>query len=169
MNLGEAPVRANILSAADQLLVDGVLAGQRRALAKAITLIESTRPDHQQRAQQVLNALLPSTGKAIRIGVNAGSLEKDLLEKYGEPCPEALVESALDHIKLLQDRDFHEFKVAVKASDLFLAVAALIVARTGALRPPVRGAVRSAMPLSLARLAMLSNCPVRVAVRRKKR
>ncbi len=50
--------------------------------------------------------------------------KKDLLEKYGEPCPEALVESALDHIKLLQDRDFHEFKVAVKASDLFLAVAA---------------------------------------------
>jgi (E)-4-hydroxy-3-methylbut-2-enyl-diphosphate synthase len=51
-------------------------------------------------------------------------LEKDLLEKYGEPCPEALVESALDHIKLLQDHDFHEYKVAVKASDLFLAVAA---------------------------------------------
>src|SRR4029450_5633610 len=63
-------------------------------------------------------------GGAIGSGVNAGSLEKDLLEKYGEPCPEALVESALDHIKLLQDRDFHECKVAVKASDLFLAVAA---------------------------------------------
>ena len=61
---------------------------------------------------------------AIRIGVNAGSLEKDLLEKYGEPCPDALVESALDHIKLLQDHDFHEYKVAVKASDTFLAVAA---------------------------------------------
>ena len=65
-----------------------------------------------------------ANGCAIRIGVNAGSLEKDLLEKYGEPCPEALVESALDHIKLLQDHDFHEYKVAVKASDLFLAVAA---------------------------------------------
>jgi (E)-4-hydroxy-3-methylbut-2-enyl-diphosphate synthase len=65
-----------------------------------------------------------ANGCAIRIGVNAGSLEKDLLEKYGEPCPEALVESALDHIKLLQDHDFHEFKVAVKASDVFLAVAA---------------------------------------------
>jgi len=60
----------------------------------------------------------------MRIGVNAGSLEKDLLEKYGEPCPEALVESALDHIKLLQDQDFHEYKVAVKASDVFLAVSA---------------------------------------------
>jgi (E)-4-hydroxy-3-methylbut-2-enyl-diphosphate synthase len=56
--------------------------------------------------------------------VNAGSLEKHLLEKYGEPCPEALVESAMDHIKLLQDHDFHEYKVAVKASDVFLAVAA---------------------------------------------
>ena len=65
-----------------------------------------------------------ANGCAIRIGVNAGSLEKDLLEKYGEPCPDALVESALDHIKLLQDHDFHEYKVAVKASDVFLAVAA---------------------------------------------
>ncbi len=65
-----------------------------------------------------------ANGCAIRIGVNAGSLERDLLEKYGEPCPEALIESALDHIKLLQDHDFHEYKVAVKASDVFLAVAA---------------------------------------------
>ena len=65
-----------------------------------------------------------ANGCAIRIGVNGGSLEKHLLEKYGEPCPEALVESALDHIKLLQDHDFHEYKVAVKASDVFLAVAA---------------------------------------------
>jgi len=65
-----------------------------------------------------------ANGCAIRIGVNAGSLEKDLLEKYGEPCPEALVESALDHIKLLEDHDFREYKVAVKASDVFLAVAA---------------------------------------------
>jgi (E)-4-hydroxy-3-methylbut-2-enyl-diphosphate synthase len=65
-----------------------------------------------------------ANGCSIRIGVNAGSLERDLLEKYGEPCPEALIESALDHIKLLQDHDFHEFKVAVKASDVFLAVAA---------------------------------------------
>jgi (E)-4-hydroxy-3-methylbut-2-enyl-diphosphate synthase len=76
-----------------------------------------------ERVNEVVNAA-KANGCAIRIGVNAGSLEKDLLEKYGEPCPEALVESALDHIKLLQDRDFHEFKVAVKASDVFLAVAA---------------------------------------------
>ncbi|MCX8516318.1 MAG: flavodoxin-dependent (E)-4-hydroxy-3-methylbut-2-enyl-diphosphate synthase [Alphaproteobacteria bacterium] len=63
-------------------------------------------------------------GCSIRIGVNGGSLEKNLLEKYGEPCPEALVESALSHAKLLQDLDFHEFKISVKASDVFLAVAA---------------------------------------------
>jgi len=75
------------------------------------------------RVKEVVDAAR-SNGCAIRIGVNAGSLEKDLLEKYGEPCPEALVESALDHIKLLQDLDFHEYKVAVKASDVFLAVAA---------------------------------------------
>ena len=63
-------------------------------------------------------------GCSIRIGVNAGSLEKDLLEKYGEPCPDAMVESGLDHIKLLQDNDFHEFKISVKASDVFLSAAA---------------------------------------------
>jgi len=60
----------------------------------------------------------------MRIGVNAGSLEKHLLEKYGEPNPEALVESALEHAKVLQDHDFHEFKISVKASDVFMAVAA---------------------------------------------
>ncbi|HEY9091011.1 flavodoxin-dependent (E)-4-hydroxy-3-methylbut-2-enyl-diphosphate synthase [Parasphingorhabdus sp.] len=76
-----------------------------------------------QRVKEVVDAA-KANGCAIRIGVNAGSLEKDLLEKYGEPCPEALVESALDHIKILQDHDFHEYKVAVKASDVFLAVAA---------------------------------------------
>lgn len=63
-------------------------------------------------------------GCAIRIGVNAGSLEKHLLEKYGEPCPEAMVESALDHARILEDLDFHEYKISVKASDVFLTVAA---------------------------------------------
>ena len=76
-----------------------------------------------ERVKEVVNAA-KANGCAIRIGVNAGSLEKDLLEKYGEPCPEALVESALDHIRLLEDHDFREYKVAVKASDHFLAVAA---------------------------------------------
>ncbi|MGY6696574.1 MAG: flavodoxin-dependent (E)-4-hydroxy-3-methylbut-2-enyl-diphosphate synthase [Roseinatronobacter sp.] len=63
-------------------------------------------------------------GCSIRIGVNAGSLEKHLLEKYGEPCPDAMIESGLDHIRILQDHDFHEFKISVKASDVFLASAA---------------------------------------------
>ena len=62
-------------------------------------------------------------GCSMRIGVNAGSLERHLLEKYGEPCPEALVESALEHARILQDSDFHAFKISVKASDVFLAVA----------------------------------------------
>ena len=61
---------------------------------------------------------------AIRIGVNAGSLERDLLEKYGEPCPEAMVESAHRHIQILEDHDFFNFKISCKASDVFLAVAA---------------------------------------------
>ncbi|MEM1004786.1 MAG: flavodoxin-dependent (E)-4-hydroxy-3-methylbut-2-enyl-diphosphate synthase [Pseudomonadota bacterium] len=61
---------------------------------------------------------------SIRIGVNAGSLEKHLLEKYAEPCPEAMVESAMDHMRILQDNDFHEFKISVKASDVFLSAAA---------------------------------------------
>ncbi len=61
---------------------------------------------------------------SIRIGVNAGSLEKDLLERYGEPCPEAMIESGLNHIKILEDNDFFETKISCKASDVFLAVAA---------------------------------------------
>ncbi|MBF9050144.1 flavodoxin-dependent (E)-4-hydroxy-3-methylbut-2-enyl-diphosphate synthase [Roseobacter sp. HKCCD9010] len=61
---------------------------------------------------------------SIRIGVNAGSLEKHLLEKYGEPCPDAMIESGLDHIKILEDNDFFEFKISCKASDVFMAAAA---------------------------------------------
>jgi len=61
---------------------------------------------------------------SIRIGVNAGSLERDLLEQFGEPCPEAMVESALRHIRILEDHDFFNFKISCKASDVFLAVAA---------------------------------------------
>jgi (E)-4-hydroxy-3-methylbut-2-enyl-diphosphate synthase len=77
----------------------------------------------RERVREVVKAARDH-GVSMRIGVNAGSLEKDLLEKYGEPCPEAMVESALDHAKYLQDEDFHEFKISVKASDVFLAVAA---------------------------------------------
>ena len=61
---------------------------------------------------------------SIRVGVNAGSLEKDILEKYKEPCPEALVESALRNIKIIEDQNFFNFKVSVKSSDVFLSIAA---------------------------------------------
>jgi (E)-4-hydroxy-3-methylbut-2-enyl-diphosphate synthase len=94
-------------------------------------------------------------GCSMRIGVNAGSLERELLERYGEPCPEAMVESALFHAKILQDLDFHEFKISVKASDVFMTVAAyqqlaeaidcplhVGVTEAGALRS---GAVKSAI------------------------
>ena len=76
-----------------------------------------------KRVKEVIKAA-KDHGCSIRIGVNAGSLERHLLEKYGEPCPDAMVESGMDHIKLLQDNDFHEFKISVKASDVFMAAAA---------------------------------------------
>src|SRR6201986_2448727 len=76
-----------------------------------------------ERVKEVVKAA-KDHGCSMRIGVNAGSLEKELLEKYGEPCPEAMVESALNHAKILDDLDFHEYKISVKASDPFLAVAA---------------------------------------------
>ena len=75
------------------------------------------------RVREVVQAA-KDNGCSMRIGVNAGSLEKELLEKYGEPCPDAMVESALNHARILQDHDFHEFKISVKASDPFLTVAA---------------------------------------------
>ena len=76
-----------------------------------------------QRVREVVQAA-KDHDCSMRIGVNAGSLEKDLLERYGEPCPEAMVESALNHAKILEDNDFFEFKISCKASDVFLAVAA---------------------------------------------
>ncbi|MBV9736214.1 MAG: flavodoxin-dependent (E)-4-hydroxy-3-methylbut-2-enyl-diphosphate synthase [Acidisphaera sp.] len=76
-----------------------------------------------ERVREVVKAARDH-GCSMRIGVNAGSLERHLLEKYGEPNPEALVESALEHAKILQDHDFHDFKISVKASDVFMAVAA---------------------------------------------
>ncbi|WP_375690961.1 flavodoxin-dependent (E)-4-hydroxy-3-methylbut-2-enyl-diphosphate synthase [Pseudooceanicola sp. LIPI14-2-Ac024] len=75
------------------------------------------------RVREVIRAA-KDHGCSIRIGVNAGSLEKHLLEKYGEPCPDAMVESGLDHIRILEDNDFREYKISVKASDVFLAAAA---------------------------------------------
>ena len=77
----------------------------------------------EKRVKEVIKAARDNNC-SIRIGVNAGSLEKHLLDKYGEPCPDAMVESGLDHIKILQDNDFHEFKISCKASDVFMAAAA---------------------------------------------
>ncbi|MEP5632145.1 MAG: flavodoxin-dependent (E)-4-hydroxy-3-methylbut-2-enyl-diphosphate synthase [Tateyamaria sp.] len=77
----------------------------------------------EKRVKEVIKAARDNNC-SIRIGVNAGSLEKHLLEKYAEPTPDAMVESGLDHIKILQDNDFHEFKISCKASDVFMAAAA---------------------------------------------
>ncbi|MDR6292430.1 MULTISPECIES: flavodoxin-dependent (E)-4-hydroxy-3-methylbut-2-enyl-diphosphate synthase [Inquilinus] len=77
----------------------------------------------KERVAEVVKAA-KDYGCSMRIGVNAGSLERELLEKYGEPCPEAMVESALNHIRILEDHDFFNFKISCKASDVFLAVAA---------------------------------------------
>ena len=76
-----------------------------------------------QKVKEVIKAA-KNNGCAIRVGVNAGSLEKDILEKYKEPCPEALVESALRNIKILENEDFFNFKVSVKSSDVFLSIGA---------------------------------------------
>ncbi len=78
---------------------------------------------HADKVKEVISAAKQNNA-SIRIGVNAGSLEKNILEKYGEPTPEALVDSALAHIQILKEHDFHQYKVSVKASDVFLAVAA---------------------------------------------
>lgn len=77
----------------------------------------------QNRVKEVV-AAARDNGCSIRIGVNGGSLERELLEKYGEPCPEAMVESALMHARMLEDENFQDYKISVKASDVFLTVAA---------------------------------------------
>ena len=107
-----------------------------------------------ERVREVVKAA-KDHGLSMRIGVNAGSLERDLLDKYGEPCPEAMVESALNHARILEDNDFFDFKISVKASDVFLAVAAyhglaeacdyplhLVITEAGGLRG---GTVKSAI------------------------
>ena len=77
----------------------------------------------KKKIQQIISAA-KNNDCSIRIGVNAGSLEKDILEKYKEPCPDALVESALRNIKIIEDEDFFNFKVSVKSSDVFLSIGA---------------------------------------------
>ena len=79
-----------------------------------------------KKVQEVIKAA-KDFGCSIRIGVNAGSLERDLLEKYGEPCPDAMVESALRHVKILEDNDFFNFKISCKASDVFLLLRLIMV------------------------------------------
>ncbi len=78
---------------------------------------------NRQKIKEVIKAA-KNNGCAIRVGVNAGSLEKDILEKYKEPCPEALVESALRNIEILENEDFFNLKVSVKSSDVFLSIGA---------------------------------------------
>ncbi len=77
----------------------------------------------ESKIHEVLSAA-KNNGCSVRIGVNAGSLEKDILDKFKEPCPEALVESALRNIKILEDKNFFNFKISVKSSDVFLSIAA---------------------------------------------
>ena len=98
----------------------GIEAAQAGAACLRINPGNIGSPD---RVREVIQAA-KDHGCSMRIGVNAGSLERELLEKYGEPCPDAMVESALNHARILQDNDFHEFKISVKASDPFLTVAA---------------------------------------------
>lgn len=98
----------------------GIEAAQAGAACLRINPGNIGSPD---RVREVIQAARDH-GCSMRIGVNAGSLEKELLERYGEPCPEAMVESALNHARILQDHDFHEFKISVKASDPFMTVAA---------------------------------------------
>jgi len=78
---------------------------------------------NKNKIKEVINAA-KNNGCSIRIGVNAGSLEKDILEKYKEPCPEALVESALRNIEIIENEDFYNLKLSVKSSDVFLSIAA---------------------------------------------
>ncbi len=119
---------AAIVRAASVPIVADIHFHYRRAIEAAVAGAACLRinPGNIGAADRVRDVVQAAKdhGCAIRIGVNAGSLEADLLEKYGEPCPEAMVESALDHANILRDHDFHDFKISVKASDAFLTVAA---------------------------------------------
>lgn len=119
---------AQIVKAATVPIIADIHFHYKRAIEAAIAGAACLRINpgnigNHSRVKEVIQAA-KDYGCAIRIGVNAGSLEANLLEKYGEPCPDAMVESALSHAKILQDLDFHEFKISVKASDTFLTVAA---------------------------------------------
>jgi (E)-4-hydroxy-3-methylbut-2-enyl-diphosphate synthase len=119
---------SEIVRAAQVPIVADIHFHYRRAIeaAKAGAACLRINPGNIGSAERVREVVQAAKdhGCSMRIGVNAGSLERELLERYGEPCPEALVESALTHAKILEDHDFREFKISVKASDVFLAVAA---------------------------------------------
>jgi (E)-4-hydroxy-3-methylbut-2-enyl-diphosphate synthase len=118
----------HIVKAAQVPIVADIHFHYKRAIeaAEAGAACLRINPGNIGSAQRVREVVQAAKDHAIsmRIGVNAGSLEKELLERYGEPCPEAMVESALNHAKILEDNDFFEFKISCKASDVFLAVAA---------------------------------------------
>jgi (E)-4-hydroxy-3-methylbut-2-enyl-diphosphate synthase len=152
---------AQITRAARAPLVADIHFHYRRAIEAAAAGAACLRinPGNIGNAQRVKDVIQAAKdhGCAIRIGVNAGSLEQHLLEKYGEPCPEAMVESALYHAALLEEHDFREYKISVKASDVFLTAAAyhalaeatdaplhLGVTEAGALRA---GTVKSAIAM----------------------
>jgi (E)-4-hydroxy-3-methylbut-2-enyl-diphosphate synthase len=119
---------SQIARAAKVPLVADIHFHYKRALEAAVAGAACLRINpgnigNAQRVKEVVQAA-KDHGCSIRIGVNAGSLESHLLEKYGEPCPEAMVESALYHAALLEEHDFREYKISVKASDVFLTAAA---------------------------------------------
>ncbi len=117
-----------IIAASPVPIVADIHFHARRAIeaAKAGAACLRINPGNIGSAERVRSVVQAARdyGASIRIGVNAGSLEKHLLEKYGSPTPQALTESALAHARLLQDEDFHEFKISIKASDVFLTIAA---------------------------------------------
>jgi (E)-4-hydroxy-3-methylbut-2-enyl-diphosphate synthase len=119
---------ATIVKAAKVPIVADIHFHYKRAIeaAKAGAACLRINPGNIGKADRVRDVIQAARdyGCSMRIGVNAGSLEPHLLERFGEPCPEAMVQSALDHAKILQDHDFHEFKISVKASDVFMTVAA---------------------------------------------
>ena len=126
----EASARAlkNIIGAVNVPIVADIHFHYKRAIeaaesGAACLRINPGNIGSDERVREVVRAA-NDHGCSMRIGVNAGSLERELLEKYGEPCPEALIESALNHARILEDNDFFNFKISVKASDVFLAVAA---------------------------------------------
>ena len=109
-------------------IVDDIHFHYKRAIEAAVSGANCLRINpgnigSKERVREILKAA-KDNNCSIRIGVNAGSLGKELLEKYKEPCPEALVESAVNNIKLLEDEDFFNFKISVKSSDIFLATKA---------------------------------------------